>query len=108
MIVRCGACRTQFDVPGEGRHQCPACAAVNQVGMTAPGGPAGMAPGPPPAPGEMGPQGGQAPAPSGPPPRRAECGECGFAFIVGDIDLATCPNCLAEVATRSDDAADEE
>lgn len=27
------------------------------------------------------------------------CPECEFTFIVGDIDVATCPNCGAEVET---------
>jgi hypothetical protein len=28
-----------------------------------------------------------------------ECPECGFAFIVGDIEVAVCPMCDAEVRT---------
>ena len=31
MIVRCGACRTQFEVAGAGRFSCPACGSVNVV-----------------------------------------------------------------------------
>jgi uncharacterized paraquat-inducible protein A len=57
----------------------------------------------------MGPMGG-GPMPGGPaapppPPRpdtpspKIECPECGFSFIVGQIEVASCPNCGAEVPT---------
>ncbi len=96
MIVRCGVCRSQFDVPGPGRFSCPACGSVNNVASsrppTMPNGPAGMpgAAAPPP------------PPPPPPPPRpspRISCPECDFSFIVGRIATATCPNCGNEVAT---------
>ena len=99
MIVRCGACRTQFDVPGEGRYSCPVCGSVNMV-RARPGepGPAGAPP-----PGSMPPTGAPEPPPPPPPPPppmpRIECPECGFSFIVGDIAVATCPNCESEVLT---------
>lgn len=101
MIVRCGACRTQFDVPGEGRFACPVCGSVNMVR----GRPGGSAPGGAPPPGSMPPTGspGPGPAPAPPPPDvpspKVECPECGFAFIVGDIEVAVCPMCDAEVRT---------
>lgn len=106
MIVRCGACRTQFDVPGEGRFACPVCGSVNMVrGRAGGSGPAGAPP-----PGSMPPTGGPqgddfgAPQPPPPPPPdepspKIECPECGFAFIVGDIAVAVCPMCSAEVPT---------
>lgn len=96
MIVRCGSCRTEFEVPGAGRFACPVCGSVNMV-RQAPGAP----PGPPPGGGPGGPG---MPAPP-PPPRpdppspRVECPECDFTFIVGKIETATCPNCGAEVET---------
>lgn len=100
MIVRCGACRTQFEVPGPGRYACPACGSVNAVRGGAPG----EAP-PPPPPG-YGAPGGMPPPPPPPPPPAPEppspkitCPECEFRFIVGDIEVATCPNCGAEVET---------
>lgn len=41
MMVRCGACRTQFYVPGAGRFTCPICGSVNSAranaGAPAPG-----------------------------------------------------------------------
>jgi Zn finger protein HypA/HybF involved in hydrogenase expression len=92
VIVRCGACRTQFDVPGPGRFACPACGSVNQV-RSAPGGP------------PSGPAGAPPYSPPPPPPRpdppspKISCPECEFSFIVGKIELATCPNCGAEVET---------
>lgn len=115
MIVRCGNCRTQFDVPGEGRFSCPVCGSVNMVrarpGEPAPAGappPGSMPPGSMP-PGSM-PPGSMPPGsmpPGAPPPQpppdvpmpRVECPECGFSFIVGDIAVATCPNCASDVPT---------
>lgn len=87
-MVRCGACRSQFDVTGEGRFPCPHCGAVNQVGAdqapegapSPPGAPPLVPPGPPPA-----------------PVSKISCGECSFEFVVGDIAVATCPNCNATV-----------
>ena len=99
MIVRCGSCRTEFDVPGPGRFSCPVCGSVNMVRAAA--GAPGAAP-PPPPPGAGG---GLATPPTPPPPRpdppspKLECPECGFSFIVGAIETATCPNCSAEVPT---------
>ena len=92
MIVRCGSCRTEFDVPGPGRFSCPVCGSVNMVRA------AGGAPPP-------GQGGGLATPPQPPPPRpdppspKISCPECGFSFIVGKIEVATCPNCSAEVET---------
>lgn len=84
MIVRCGRCRSEFDVAGPGRFACPVCGTVNEVRAAgeAPGDLARPAPSPP--------------APSTPAPR-VDCPECDFNFIVGDIDTALCPNCGAEV-----------
>lgn len=97
MIVRCGACRTQFDVPGEGRYACPVCGSVNMVR----GRPAANGPGGAPPPGSMPPTGGPDPMPSPPdrPSPKVTCPECGFSFIVGDIAVAVCPMCSAEVPT---------
>jgi predicted RNA-binding Zn-ribbon protein involved in translation (DUF1610 family) len=107
MIVRCGACRTQFEVPGPGRYACPACGSVNNV--TA--GPPGARPGPMAPPRSGGPVGG-APAPPPPPPPeppspRVTCESCGFSFIVGRIAVASCPNCGAEVETGFDEPPSE-
>ena len=96
MIVRCGSCRTQFDVPGEGRFSCPVCGSVNMV-RSRPGepGPAGAPP-----PGSMPPTGGPPqPPPEAPPMPRVECPECGFSFMVGNIAIATCPMCASDVPT---------
>lgn len=94
MIVRCGACRTQFDVPGPGRHGCPACGSVNMVR----GAPASA-----PMPGPAGAPGGVAAPPPPPPPEapspRIACPACDFSFIVGRIEKVACPNCGAEVET---------
>lgn len=112
MKVRCGACRTQFEVPGGGRFACPVCGSVNVVrngpgaaeqpqapnrigGYEAAPGVAGTAPSPPPPP--------AAPAPL----PRIECPECGFEFVVGEIAVATCPMCSAEVETGIEPPAEE-
>jgi DNA-directed RNA polymerase subunit RPC12/RpoP len=99
MIVRCGACKTQFEVAGAGRFSCPSCGSVNVVRNqtatgpasagaypTAPGTPATTPPPPPTQP--------DRPSP------RINCPECAFTFIVGDIAVATCPNCGTEVQTE--------
>jgi predicted RNA-binding Zn-ribbon protein involved in translation (DUF1610 family) len=96
MIVRCGACRTQFEVAGAGRFSCPSCGSVNVVRDQTATGPAAASPYPA-APG----------APAAPPPTpqpdrpspRISCPDCAFTFIVGDIPVATCPNCGIEVQT---------
>lgn len=84
MQVRCGRCATEFPVQGPGRYGCPACGAVNEVRATPPaaGGPLADAQ-PPPVP--------ETPSP------RVTCAACSFGFIVGDIDVAVCPNCGSEV-----------
>lgn len=95
MIVRCGACRTQFEVPGPGRYGCPACGSVNNVGggmPTARPGPGASPPPPPPSP--------------EPPSPRMRCPECEFTFIVGSIAVAACPNCGHEVETGFTPAAE--
>ena len=84
MTVRCGRCRTEFPVDGPGRFACPACGAVNEVRPAAGQEPSLMVPPPPPEP--------TAPSP------KATCPDCSFSFIVGEIDVASCPNCGAEVA----------
>jgi DNA-directed RNA polymerase subunit RPC12/RpoP len=107
MRVRCGACRTQFEVTGSGRFACPVCGSINVVrdGGQAPpteSPPPGAMGGYPTAPGV----GGQAqppPTPPPPPPEqpmpKIECPECGFSFIVGPVATVTCPMCSAEVDT---------
>ncbi|MFQ5523090.1 MAG: hypothetical protein ACE5F5_05885 [Acidimicrobiia bacterium] len=101
MRVRCGACRTEFEVPGAGRYACPVCGSVNVVRNgsqpapniagypAAPGAPVEGVGGPPPPP----------PPPPQPSVTRIQCPECGFRFVVGQIAMATCPMCSAEVPT---------
>jgi hypothetical protein len=89
MMVRCGACRNQFDVPGPGRFSCPVCGSVNAV-RAAPGAPPpanGPTTAPPP------------PRPPDPPSPRVTCPQCEFTFIVGQVAEATCPNCGSAVST---------
>jgi hypothetical protein len=40
------------------------------------------------------------PPPPDPPSPKVSCDDCGFSFIVGDIELAVCPNCEAEVSVN--------
>lgn len=110
MMVRCGSCRTQFEVAGAGRFACPVCGSVNVVRD-----PSGAAPnvgGYPAAPNVA--AGSPEPTPPPPPPLavntplpRIACPECAFTFIVGDIAVATCPNCGAEVRTGLQDVEEE-
>lgn len=111
MKVRCGSCRTEFEVPGAGRFACPVCGSVNVVRAAS-----GQQPPPqqqqqPPPQQNMGgyrtapgviPPGGATPPPPPPPDDplpKVECPECDFSFVVGKIAVATCPNCSAEVET---------
>jgi predicted RNA-binding Zn-ribbon protein involved in translation (DUF1610 family) len=109
MMVRCGACRNQFDVPGAGRYACPVCGSVNVVrdaagGPPPQGNPYQTAPDQVSVPGQAP---GQPFVPSAPPPPKIECPECAFTFYVGSIALATCPNCGAEVETGLGEAQEE-
>jgi LSD1 subclass zinc finger protein len=93
-MVRCGSCRTQFDVPGPGRFSCPVCGSVNMVRAAA------ATPGAPPAGPPNGPTAAPPPPrPPDPPSPRVTCPACDFRFIVGNVETAKCPNCGAEVAT---------
>lgn len=102
MRVRCGACRTEFEVPGAGRFACPVCGSVNVVRNAGAEG-AQTVGGYPTAPGVGGTPGQSASPPPPPPPDepmpKVECPGCGHAFIVGRIAVATCPNCSEEVET---------
>lgn len=91
MRARCGRCGTGFEVMAPGRYECPACGVTNEVR-----GPAAGAPPSAPRAQDMMPP---APPPEAP-SRRAKCrvAECDFSFIVGDVNMAPCPMCGAEVA----------
>lgn len=97
MMVRCGACRTQFNVNGPGRYSCPACGSVNVV-RGAPG-----AEPPPASPNSGFAQAPPPPAPD-PPSPRISCPECDFTFIVGNVSSAKCPNCGADVSTGHEES----
>ena len=102
MNVRCGACRTQFEVAGPGRYACPVCGSVNVVreGPT-PSQPSAVG-GYQAAPGAVPPEMAGAPPPPPPPPPpspKVICPNCDFGFIVGQIAVAECPNCGEEVET---------
>lgn len=102
MRVRCGSCRTEFEVPGAGRFACPVCGSVNVVrdadGADAPANVGGYQAAP-------GVGGAGAPPPPPPPPKpdapmpKIACPECGFTFIIGQVASVNCPNCSAEVET---------
>lgn len=98
MRVRCGACRTQFEVAGPGRYACPVCGSVNVVRNGTAAGPSTVGG----YPAAQGVAGAAAPPPPPPPDEplpKVECPECGFSFIVGNVAVAVCPNCSAEVKT---------
>jgi uncharacterized Zn finger protein (UPF0148 family) len=105
MMVRCGACRTQFDAPGPGRYSCPACGSVNMIRDNSGAAPASG--GYPSAPGV---QTERVPPP--PPPERIvpkiTCPECEFSFYAGDVAVVVCPNCTAEVPTGLVDAPERQ
>lgn len=97
MMVRCGACRNQFDVPGPGRFTCPVCGSVNSVRA---------ATGAAPVAGDINPTP-PSPRPPDSPSPRVTCPSCDFTFIVGHVAEAKCPNCGASVATGVAEAAHE-
>lgn len=97
MKVRCGACRTEFDAATEGRHACPTCGAVNEVSSMPPPHESAVPPPMMASPTSASPPAG---AEVTPPPStlaKVVCDQCSFEFVVGDIEVATCPNCSAEV-----------
>lgn len=98
MMVRCGSCRNQFDVPGPGRFTCPVCGSVNSVRAAA---------GAPPPPAGQPPASTPVPRPPDPPSPRVTCSSCDFTFIVGQVAEATCPNCGAAVATGNQEVSSE-
>lgn len=87
MRVRCGRCRMELEVSGPGRFSCPTCGTVNEVREAAEG--------PMWAPRAS-------PGPSSSPSPKVTCPDCGFQFIVGEIETAICPNCSAEVPVSAD------
>ncbi|MFQ5516270.1 MAG: hypothetical protein ACE5E8_01735 [Acidimicrobiia bacterium] len=90
MRVNCGRCHTEFVVQGPGEYACPACGTTNRVGAT-------------PAAGEglyTGSAASSAPRDAVSP--RMRCNQCEFEFIVGEIEVAVCPNCGSEVAVNGD------
>lgn len=93
MIVRCGRCGSQFDVPGVGRHVCPVCGTPNDVRAAAGSGELQTPPPPPPA--------------QDRPSPRVICPGCGYKFIVGAVEVVPCPNC-GEAVTVSTDEGEEE
>lgn len=98
MIVRCGRCRSELEIPGPGEFVCPACGTRN----VARGGGAGQpyTIGGAQAPGLTVPGGAPAPPrPSGPEPEVnwAQCPACGFRFAIGEVEHLTCPNCRVEL-----------
>jgi DNA-directed RNA polymerase subunit RPC12/RpoP len=101
MRARCGRCGVEVEIPGPGTFVCPACGTQNQV--RAPEG-TGPGPGTDTAPGGL-------TVPSRPgsagenTTKRVTCGECSFSFAVGDIEVATCPNCRAEVPVKAKGAS---
>ncbi len=106
MRVRCGACRTQFEVAGPGRFACPVCGSVNVVRDAAGAPQEGGYGGYPTAPGAAG-MAPEAPPPPPPPLPKITCPECDFSFVVGAIAVARCPNCDAEVSTGLTDDESE-
>lgn len=69
---------------------------VRQAGGLTPGPAGGMPPQQPP--GAM-PGGPPPPRPPDPPSPKIQCPYCEFSFIVGEIEVASCPNCGKDVET---------
>lgn len=91
MLVRCGNCRVELEVPGPGEFACPACGSRNVVrGQAAPKAPTLDLP-------DLGRT--QAP-PSEPAAgiRWTKCPQCSYRFAVGEIPSVPCPACSANLS----------
>ena len=104
MIVRCGRCRSELEIPGPGEFVCPACGTRNvarggaapdpfsisgaapSAGLTVPGGTLPL-------------QQQQTP---GPEANWAVCPSCAFRFAIGEVERVTCPNCRATLDRAPD------
>jgi DNA-directed RNA polymerase subunit RPC12/RpoP len=75
----------QFEAAGEGRFRCPSCGTLNEIRE------------PSEAPPVREPAEPEAPSP------RVSCPDCGFRFIVGDVEKAPCPNCGAPVTVTEEE-----
>ena len=110
MKVRCGACKSEVQIPGPGRFNCPSCGSPNEVRGAPPGAAAGMPPPaagmPPPAAGSPNGDPPAQPAPPEPPSPKTVCADCGFSFIVGAVEVVVCPNCRAEVRLKAEGEAE--
>jgi LSD1 subclass zinc finger protein len=108
MNVRCGSCRTQFEVAGAGRYACPVCGAVNVVrqanGPTEGPSTVGGYPAAPGVPGQSAPP---PPPPPPPPTPKVRCPECSHEFFVGQVATVTCPNCGSDVDTGLETSGEE-
>jgi DNA-directed RNA polymerase subunit RPC12/RpoP len=95
MIVRCGRCQAELEVPGAGEFVCPACGSRNVVRSPAASGPAAYDLGNLSVPG-------QRPAAPSPDPqsgvRWEQCPRCDHRFAMGEVERVTCPNCRAELS----------
>jgi DNA-directed RNA polymerase subunit RPC12/RpoP len=106
MIVRCGRCRSELEIPGPGEFVCPACGTRNVAKGGAAADPFSIADNPA-ASGLTVPGGAPVPAPPPGPPvdiRWGVCPSCGHRFAMGEVERITCPNCRAELASSPDGA----
>lgn len=98
MIVRCGRCRVELEVPGPGEFVCPACGTRNSVRGGAPAAGSYDL-------GDLTVPGGRPPGTPPPPPEQdneaikwGTCPACSWRFAMGEVEQVTCPNCRAALS----------
>ena len=106
VIVRCGRCRSELEIPGPGEFVCPACGTRNVArGGVAPDPYSISGAAPASASGLTVPGGGPAPvAPPEPPTdiHWGTCPACRYKFATGEVEAVTCPNCRASLVRSPD------
>jgi len=106
VVVRCGRCRAELEIPGPGEFVCPACGTRNVAGGGAAADPYTIGGAPPAASRLTVPGGAPVPMPQAPPPdvHWAVCPSCSFRFATGEVETLVCPNCRATLARAPDGA----
>jgi DNA-directed RNA polymerase subunit RPC12/RpoP len=92
MLVRCGRCQAELEVPGAGEFVCPACGTRNAVRGASPA----------PSPFDLPDIGGRGAADAALQETAAGvtwvvCPRCSYRFAVGEVAQVDCPTCSASL-----------
>jgi len=93
MIVRCGRCGTELEIPGPGEFMCPSCGTRNVARGAEPvQNPFGVPD-----------LGAVAPPEQAPGVRWVRCPSCSFRFAVGEVEEVSCPSCSTTIDVADQD-----